>query len=58
MILNNKPNFQVSTILKNPRTIYVKRSENDSDTKKYSGFPTPVPVVIKFDLTQMLTSVL
>jgi hypothetical protein len=30
MILNDKPNGQVSRILKNLRPIYVKRSENDS----------------------------
>jgi hypothetical protein len=30
MILNDKPNCQVSRILINPRPIYVKRSENDS----------------------------
>jgi hypothetical protein len=30
MILNDKADCQVSTILMNPRPIYVKRSENDS----------------------------
>jgi hypothetical protein len=30
MILNDKPNGQFSRILKNPRPIDVKRSENDS----------------------------
>jgi hypothetical protein len=29
MILNDKPNCQVSRILMNPRPIYVKRSGND-----------------------------
>jgi hypothetical protein len=29
MILNDKPNCQVSTILMNPRPIHVKRSEHD-----------------------------
>jgi hypothetical protein len=31
MILNDKPNCQVSRILMNPRPIYVKGSENDSN---------------------------
>jgi hypothetical protein len=45
MILNDKPNCQVSRILVNPRFMYVKRSENDSHAirtrttlKKYSTF--------------------
>jgi GTP cyclohydrolase I len=34
MIMNDKPNCQVSRILMNPRPIYGKRSENDSIAQK------------------------
>jgi hypothetical protein len=32
MVVNDEPNCQVSSILMNPRHIYVKRLENDSIT--------------------------
>jgi hypothetical protein len=37
MILNDKPNCQVSRILIIPRPIYVKRSENDSNERAIVG---------------------
>jgi hypothetical protein len=42
MILDDKPNSQVSRILMNHRPIYVKRSENDSKYNVIQKFISPL----------------